>query len=390
MFLRTLFDRFGSRRDAAKAAVPSLFERLEERRMFSWHQLSTAGASWSQTPENLQDVTATVTYSSIPAHTHIQADVDFVGDTPFGSGQVTATVAGSAMTLNYSNWEPEWYGSKVIAHTSSSASVSATGTDFTANGETWEIHPPGVYVSYFQPVVNITNGGGSTTEGGSPTSFTLTRDGSSAVWGNSLSVDVSTNTGSADRGDDYEIRDSNGTLVTGALTIPANAGSAVFSVVPLEDDILESTESAFLTLSSNAGYTLGSSIANEVMIAQGFVVIHVDAQAGGTQGWDDANDRLTVTRPNGAVAELRELKITVKNSLGQGMRDITVLTDIEATNVINPPWPAVDGTTNGSGVATLEITVDNNDTIKEHILTLQVKDGLDVVASYTVKINVAQ
>jgi Calx-beta domain/PKD domain len=103
------------------------------------------------------------------------------------------------------------------------------------------------------PKVSITATANRTLEAVSPAPavFTLTRSGSTAA---ALTVNYSVS-GSATSGTDF-------TALTGSVTIPANAASAVLNVLPLNDAVSESQETLRLTLTANAAYLIDPLLTN--------------------------------------------------------------------------------------------------------------------------------
>ena len=94
---------------------------------------------------------------------------------------------------------------------------------------------------------------GETPNGGS---FQVTRTGSTAT---PLTVNF-TISGTATNGTDYN------TIAT-SVTIPAGATSALVSLTVKDDSIAEPTETASFTLASDAGYTIGTTAAATISIA---------------------------------------------------------------------------------------------------------------------------
>jgi hypothetical protein len=66
--------------------------------------------------------------------------------------------------------------------------------------------------------------------------------------------------GSATNGTDY-------VAVTGSATIGAGASSTTVTITPIDDSVYEGNESATMTLSANAAYTVGSPASATVTIA---------------------------------------------------------------------------------------------------------------------------
>ncbi|MEK6258067.1 MAG: Calx-beta domain-containing protein [Planctomycetota bacterium] len=86
--------------------------------------------------------------------------------------------------------------------------------------------------------------------------MTVTRSGPTTT---ALTVRY-TVSGTATNGSDYD-------RLSGTVSIPAKAASAVITVRPIDDTMLEPSETVVVTLAANAAYTLGAAIAGTVTIA---------------------------------------------------------------------------------------------------------------------------
>jgi subtilisin family serine protease len=106
------------------------------------------------------------------------------------------------------------------------------------------------------PTLTITATDNSASESGDTGIFTISRTGSMA---SALTVGYTID-GTAGNGTDY------GTL-SGSVTIDAGSPSAAVVVTPLEDDLVEASETVTLTISQNPGYIVGSPAAATITIA---------------------------------------------------------------------------------------------------------------------------
>ena len=107
------------------------------------------------------------------------------------------------------------------------------------------------------PAVSISATDAAAAEAGQdPGRFTVTRTGDTAA---ALTVQY-TRGGSATNGSDYA------NLAT-SVTIPAGAASAVITVTPVDDAVVEAAETVVLTLAGDASYVLGSPSTATVTIA---------------------------------------------------------------------------------------------------------------------------
>ena len=103
-------------------------------------------------------------------------------------------------------------------------------------------------ISVVLPVVTVTVADANAAEQAANTAtFTVNRTGTT---GASLAVNFVLS-GTAANGVDYS-------SITSPVTIPAGAGSTSVVVTPIDDALVEGTETVTLTLSANAAYTLGS------------------------------------------------------------------------------------------------------------------------------------
>ena len=106
------------------------------------------------------------------------------------------------------------------------------------------------------PTVTVVASDANASETGDTGTFTVSRSGSTA---SSLTVFYSMS-GSAQNGSDYQ-------TLSGSVAIPAGASSANITLVPINDTIVEGNETAVLTLSPNAAYSVGSPNNSTVTIA---------------------------------------------------------------------------------------------------------------------------
>jgi hypothetical protein len=93
-------------------------------------------------------------------------------------------------------------------------------------------------------------------EGGNPGTFRITRTGPTTA---ALTV-AYTMSGTAANGSDY-------TLLSGSASIPAGASFVDVTLTPTDDAIVESAETAVMTLAAGAGYAVGSPASATVNIA---------------------------------------------------------------------------------------------------------------------------
>jgi hypothetical protein len=138
------------------------------------------------------------------------------------------------------------------------------------------------------PTVTLAPVNGTPTEGGSFETYRLTRAGSLT---NALTVHFTTG-GVATRGEDYEIRDTANTVISGdSLTIPAGADSVDFRVTGLQDTTPEPAESYSVTIGTGTGYELGAPnsvndyVLDDDLAPQGVVYASDLILSSSTNGW---------------------------------------------------------------------------------------------------------
>jgi hypothetical protein len=105
------------------------------------------------------------------------------------------------------------------------------------------------------PVVSINETDATASEAPNYGIFTVTRTGSTSA---SLTVNYSIS-GAATNGVDY-------TALSGSVTIPAGSASAVITLKPVNDSLMESNESVKISISSSTSYQVGASYAGTIYI----------------------------------------------------------------------------------------------------------------------------
>jgi hypothetical protein len=106
------------------------------------------------------------------------------------------------------------------------------------------------------PTVTISANDNAATEvAGNGGQYTITRSGGT---GAALTVNI-TKSGTAVSGTDY-------TAIGNTVTIPVGASSVTLNLAPLQDSLIEATETTIITVASGTGYTVGSPSAGTVNI----------------------------------------------------------------------------------------------------------------------------
>ena len=105
-------------------------------------------------------------------------------------------------------------------------------------------------------MVTIAASSANAAEGGAAGQFTVTRTGSTAA---ALTVNYAIG-GTATNGADYQ-------TLSGSVLIAAGLASASIDVIPVDDNIVEGSETVILTINPTAAYSLGASSSATVTIA---------------------------------------------------------------------------------------------------------------------------
>lgn len=218
------------------------------------------------------------------------------------------------------------------------------------------------------PTVTVTATDANAAEAG-PNSgtFTVSRGTASAT---ALVVNLS-KSGSATNGSDYS---SIGTTVT----IPANSASTTVTVTPIDDAALESAETVILTVTSGAGYAVGSPSSATVTITDNDTpVVTVAATDSAAAEAGAATGTFTVTRTGSTAASL-----TVAFTVGgtaTGGSDYA----LNATSPLTIPA--------GSASATVTVTPIDDSTTEPGetvVLTLSAGAGYTLGASTNATVNI--
>ncbi|WP_016951150.1 Calx-beta domain-containing protein [Anabaena sp. PCC 7108] len=217
----------------------------------------------------------------------------------------------------------------------------------------------------------------ATGEIANPGVFTLTRTGSTT---DALTVNYK-NDGTATNGTDG----TDYTTLTGTVTFAAGSATATVTVNPIDDTIVEGTETAILNLSAGTGYTLGTATSATVNIADNdlpplpvITIAATDANAAETATGEIANPGVfTLTRTGSTTSALT----------------VNYTTAGTATN--GTDYSNLTGTvTFAAGSATATVTVNPiDDTIVEAtetaILNLAAGTGYTLGTAKTATVNIA-
>jgi len=190
----------------------------------------------------------------------------------------------------------------------------------------------GLFLAYLNVPTTVTIAATDSSAGEPGTNtgtLTLTRVGTTAI---PLTVYFSVS-GSATVGTDY------GSLGT-SVVIPAGISSQTITLTPVNDSVVESSETVVLTLAAGTGYTVGAASSATVTIADDDQSVSITATDSTASEPGSDNGTLTVTR-TGATAAALTVNLSVSGTATSGS-DFTAL----ATSV-----------TFAAGITTKTITV---------------------------------
>jgi hypothetical protein len=219
-----------------------------------------------------------VNVQGLPEHSMVRVSVamqrstqqDYTGD----SDKVVASMAGRSVELitsypypwpepvgseSGSNWVGRW-----IQHTEGDLDITLSAADCEAN-DAFPIW--GIYVQIYQPTISLSGGGTIAEDATGAATFTVSRD-LPADYGSvtddeaipDTTVNMSTS-GTATADTDYTASPAIGsTIVLGS----SQAGTQI-AVTPKKDNLVESTETLGLSLSSGSGYSLDGANASATL-----------------------------------------------------------------------------------------------------------------------------
>jgi hypothetical protein len=243
----------------------------------------TISANAAYTVGSPSSATVTITDNDVPTVTVAATDAA-ASETGPDTGTYTITRTGSttaALTVNYAmsgtatngTDYTTLSGSVTIAAGSATATVTLTPIDDAlfegsetailtlSNSVAYSVGSPGsatvTIADNDLPTVTVTATDASASETAPNTgTYTITRTGSTAA---ALTVNYAMS-GTATNGTDY-------TSLSGSVTIAAGSATATVTLTPIDDALVEGNETAILTISANAAYTVGSPASATVTIA---------------------------------------------------------------------------------------------------------------------------
>ncbi|RPI60495.1 MAG: hypothetical protein EHM48_07140, partial [Planctomycetaceae bacterium] len=217
---------------------------------------------------------------------------------------------------------------------------------YSSDNGTVDIRPVLEITYTYDSTVSIAATDDSAAEPSSTGTYTVTRAGSTT---NDLTVNYNV-TGTATNGTDYS-------TLSGTVTIPSGQSTATITVTPTNDNTVESTETAILTLASGTGYTVGSPNAATVNIA-------------------DNDSTVTITATDASAAEPSDTGTFTVTRSGYTGAALTVNYNVSGTATNGTDYSTLSGTVtipSGQTTATITVTPTNDNTVESTetaILTL--------------------
>ncbi|MBD2568895.1 Calx-beta domain-containing protein [Anabaena lutea] len=312
-------------------------------------------------------VAGTATLNTDYVQTGAATFTNTAGSITFASGASTAT-----LTINPTT-DTTVESNETIALTLAPNANYAIGTATAVTGTIIDDD------SQAQPVITVvaTDASAAETATGvtaNPGVFTLTRTGSTT---SGLTVNY-TLAGTASNGTDY-------TTLPATVTFAAGSATATVTVNPIDDTLVEGTETAILNLATGTGYTLGAATSATVNIADNdfpplpvITIAATDANAAETATGETANPGVFTLTRTGSTTDALTVNYTTAGTATNG----TDYTNLPAT------------VTFAAGSATATVTVNPiDDTLVEGtetaILNLATGTGYTLGAATSATVNIA-
>lgn len=183
------------------------------------------------------------------------ADLKVVLTSPDGTtSELAKSISNDFASLKY---DEKWWAFTSVRHWGESSKgewklqvFDEKGNEFKGEWNSWKLNIYGT-----KPTVNLIVTDPNAAEGGDSGELTITRTGNLK---NSLNVNYTT-TGSAINGTDYN-------KITGSVTIPSGANSALIPITVINDAVYEGNENVIVNLAANDVYSLGSEKSATVVI----------------------------------------------------------------------------------------------------------------------------
>ena len=219
------------------------------------------------------------------------------------------------------------------------------------------------------PAITVNATDAAAAEAGPDTgTFTLTRSGATSA---PLTVSFSTS-GTASDGSDY-------TSLGTSLTFPIGASTATLTLTPIDDAAFEGSETAILTIQSNAAYTLGSPASATITIADDDlpqVSVTASDPAASEAGTDPGVYTVTRTGPTTAALSVNyALSGTATSSADYSSLGTSVTIPVGASSATVTLTPIDDALAEGPETATLTIQANAAYTIGTGAATVTISDN---------------
>jgi len=308
-----------------------------------------------------------------------------------GTFIVTRTTSSGALTVYYGVSGSATSGSDfsaigtsvVIANGQTSAAITATPIDDTANdpNETvivtlntnagYTVGSPNiatVTIADNDPLITVTATDSSAAESGPDTgTFRISRNNTT----NALTV-YYTMSGTATSGSDYS-------ALSGSVVIASGQSSATVTLTPIDDTVVESTETAILTVSANASYTIGSPSNATVNITNN----------------DAVRPIVSVTATDASAAEQGQDLGTFKISRDLTSSALTVYYTMSGTATNTSDYSTLSGSVvMAAGVSSATVTVTpiddaTSESTEAAILTINSNASYDLGTPVSATVNIA-
>ncbi len=223
--------------------------------------------------------------------------------------------------------------------------------------------------------------------GAAPARYAFTRDNTTGGLVASYTISM----GSAVAGDFS-------TSLAGTVSFESGSSTVYLDVIPVDDDLQESTESFTVRVEDSGGYTLGTlfeapgEIQNNQLSAT-LTNVRMDARQGsGT--WDATTSTFTVNKPGAGVTDIHLFDVTLTKD-GNAVQGVALqMKWTQTPNVQQPTAPAnlgnMAGTTNANGkLLNRSLAIYNGTAAGTWVCQIyQVVDGQDMaVGSFTIVVQ---
>jgi Calx-beta domain/Domain of unknown function (DUF4114) len=243
------------------------------------------------------------------------------------------------------------------------------------------------------PVITISSGVNAA-EPATNGTFTLTRTGDLAA---ALTVNLAIPTGTATSGTDY-------TALATTATFAAGSATATVNVAPIDDTIIEPTETISLALAAGTGYTLGAATAATIDLTDNDVALPIITISSGVSAAEPATNGTFILTRTGDLAAALTVNLAVPTGTATSGTDYTALattatfavgsatatvnvatiddTIVEPTETISLALAAGTGYTLGATTAA-SINLTDNDVAAIVLPSITIASGIDAAEPAT-------